>query len=298
MFQSLISPTRRLVLKTFSPTLFVSHYRPLQPGVTSSSDVASYTEFDPHPSLAGYVYCYWRLTSARVNNCRPFLYRVVPDACIDIFFNLEKMSDVRVMGFSSCFSEFELSGDFDYAGIRFMPAAFAMLFGINASELTQREESAVDVIPDFCCSIAHTLDIQEGSDRLKDIFDHVLLNHLSSSSFSPDQRLLNAISIVLRNKGIVNLSLDLDIGISERQLRRLFESYVGDTPKAFARVIRFQHYLNLAKSQNYDKSIYLDAGYYDQAHFTKEFKSLFGLTPRQALVRSLDLHMPVSRNSS
>lgn len=262
---------------------FGSHYRPLQLGVNLSNDAARYIESDPHPKLAGYVYCYWRLTSAGGKDQAPFIYRVVPDGCIDIVFNLDTISEVSVMGFTSSYNEFELPVDFDYAGIRFMPAAFTMLFGVNASELTQREESAADVIPVFYRSVAHTLDEQRDSDQYKDVFDKLLLEHLSNISLSTDQRLINAIGIVLRNKGLVNLSQDLDIGVSDRQLRRLFQYYVGDTPKAFARVIRFQHFLSLAKNQNCDKSTYLDAGYYDQAHFNKEFKALFGLTPRQAL---------------
>lgn len=195
--------------------------------------------------------------------------------------------EARVMGFSSTFNEFELDVPFDYAGIRFLPAAFTTLFGISAASLTEKQEDAHDVIPFFARRSAEVLTSLSSKDKIEIQFDNLLLSHVSSSTVSADKRLVHALDIMLRHNGSVNLARDLQVGMSERQLRRLFEHYVGDTPKAFGRVIRFQYFLTLAQSlkNGEDKSLYLDAGYYDQAHFNKEFKHLFGLTPRQALAR-------------
>ena len=195
--------------------------------------------------------------------------------------------EARVMGFSSTFNEFELDVPFDYAGIRFLPAAFTTLFGISAASLTEKQEDVHDVVPFFARRSAEVLTSLSSKDKIEIQFDNLLLSHVSSSTVSADKRLVHALDIMLRHNGSVNLARDLQVGMSERQLRRLFEHYVGDTPKAFGRVIRFQYFLTLAQSlkNGEDKSLYLDAGYYDQAHFNKEFKHLFGLTPRQALAR-------------
>ena len=72
-----------------------------------------------------------------------------------------------------------------------------------------------------------------------------------------------------------------NIGISPRQLRRLFDFYIGSSPKTFSQVIRFQNILNAkpsAESLRKNK-LFFDAGYYDQAHFIKEFKTMYGQTP-------------------
>ena len=100
-----------------------------------------------------------------------------------------------------------------------------------------------------------------------------------------DKRLYNAIMIILREHGALNLKSEIDIGISPRQLRRLFEFYVGTSPKMFSKVIRFQYFFQLLSSpegQGYNK-VFLDAGYYDQPHFNKDFKTFFGITPTEAL---------------
>ena len=91
--------------------------------------------------------------------------------------------------------------------------------------------------------------------------------------------------IILREHGALNLKSEIDIGISPRQLRRLFEFYVGTSPKMFSKVIRFQCFLQLLSSpggQGHNKA-FLEAGYYDQPHFNKNFKTFFGLTPTEAL---------------
>ncbi|MEL6924825.1 MAG: helix-turn-helix domain-containing protein, partial [Bacteroidota bacterium] len=78
---------------------------------------------------------------------------------------------------------------------------------------------------------------------------------------------------------------ELNTGISPRQLRRLFKFYIGDTPKTFCKVVRFQHILKAKHSRQSlrHNKLFYDLGYYDQAHFIKDFKHLYGLTPGDAL---------------
>ena len=70
-------------------------------------------------------------------------------------------------------------------------------------------------------------------------------------------------------------------GISRRRLQRLFKFYIGDSPKTFSQVVRFQQILSAKRSLERLKKekIFFDAGYYDQAHFIKEFKTFYGTTP-------------------
>ena len=98
-----------------------------------------------------------------------------------------------------------------------------------------------------------------------------------------------AIGIILQNFGVLNIETDLDTGISPRQLRRPFEFYIGDTAKTFAKVVRFQNILRAKPSSQSlrQNKLFFDAGYYDQAHFIKEFKHLYGVSPNKAFGRWL-----------
>ena len=179
---------------------------------------------------------------------------------------------------------FELGNNFSYVGIRFMPSAFPLLFNVNASTFTNTHEDLFDVVPSLARDLATQFD-QKHAENLQEGFDAILLIRLGCSSLSEDKRLSNAVNIVLKSHGNVNLTSEVDTGISPRQLRRLFQFYIGDTPKAFSKVLRFQHFLKLQSlsATGANKKIFLDAGYYDQPHFNKEFKSFFGLTPKEAL---------------
>ena len=63
-----------------------------------------------------------------------------------------------------------------------------------------------------------------------------------------------------------------------------FEYYIGDTAKTFSKVVRFQHVLNAKPSSDSlrKSKLFYDAGYYDQAHFIKEFRNFYGVTPSKA----------------
>ena len=77
----------------------------------------------------------------------------------------------------------------------------------------------------------------------------------------------------------------VDLGVSERHLRRVFRETVGVSPKAFAKLTRFHRALRAAREDARASwaSIAAAAGYYDQAHLIAEFRAIAGVTPRALL---------------
>jgi AraC-like DNA-binding protein len=76
-----------------------------------------------------------------------------------------------------------------------------------------------------------------------------------------------------------------DLGVSERQLRRVFHQTIGVTPKAYVRLARFHHALDTARQHPHTTwaSIAATAGYYDQPHLIEDFHAIAGVTPRTLL---------------
>ena len=258
----------------------------MQPTVGKSGDRVSYTEFLPDPGLQRFIYCYWELkTNQPLSD--PFVYRVVADGCIDIFFELNNPVENFVMGFCKKFTEFPLANSFHYVGVRFLPTMFPQLFKINASELSNRFESLANVLPSAAQFIGDNFYASQNIENLQRTFDSYFLKLISDTNFDTDNRLYQAIGIILKNSGVVNIEQDLDTGISPRQLRRLFEFYIGDTAKTFAKVVRFQNILRSKPSTQSlrENKLFFDSGYYDQAHFIKEFKTFYGVTPSRAFGR-------------
>lgn len=77
----------------------------------------------------------------------------------------------------------------------------------------------------------------------------------------------------------------VDLGVSERHLRRVFRETVGVSPKAFAKLTRFRRALRAAREDGHATwaTIAAAAGYYDQAHLIAEFRAIAGVTPRALL---------------
>lgn len=87
------------------------------------------------------------------------------------------------------------------------------------------------------------------------------------------------------------------IGYSQRHFNQLFAGEVGLTPKRFLRVRRFQRVItSISDLRTVDwADVALRCGYYDQSHFTHDFRGFCGLTPAAYLShRTAHLnHVPV-----
>ena len=92
----------------------------------------------------------------------------------------------------------------------------------------------------------------------------------------------SAVAMALALKGMISVAdLARAARVSARQLERQFDARVGISPKAFLRIVRFQEVLRATRSgvDTGWASLALEHGFYDQAHFIKDFKTFVGRTP-------------------
>ncbi|WP_407425284.1 helix-turn-helix domain-containing protein [Arcticibacter sp.] len=80
------------------------------------------------------------------------------------------------------------------------------------------------------------------------------------------------------------------VGLSQRQLSRKFQQYVGVSPKEYLRVSRFTQSLqHLKRYPAYSLTkIAYESRYFDQAHFIRDYKEYTGYTPG-VLIKSSDI---------
>jgi len=261
-------------------------YTPIQPTVSKSIKEVEYREFLPHKSLQPYIYCYWELKTKEELQ-EAFHYRVVADGCIDIFFELSKAEENFVMGFCKKFISFELPNQFHYVGVRFLPTMFPQIFGINASELSNQFSELKNVVPQTSNFITSNFKSGQDKENIRNLLDEYFLDKINEAQFDDDNRLYDALDAILTNFGMINIETDIQTGFSPRQLRRVFNHYVGTTPKFFSKVVRFQNILKAKPSKQSlrQNKLFYDVGYFDQSHFIKEFKNFYGVTPSKAFGR-------------
>ena len=78
---------------------------------------------------------------------------------------------------------------------------------------------------------------------------------------------------------------------SERQLNRLFLTQIGMNIKNYARLTRFNYVLkHIQTSPCFFATLSQQAGYFDQAHFDKDFKLISGVSPQKYLKTMSDFY--------
>lgn len=95
-----------------------------------------------------------------------------------------------------------------------------------------------------------------------------------------DKLVLAALALIHKAKGVIRISeLAKALHTSQSPLEKRFRKAVGASPKKFASVVRLKQVLQQYDPQNTLTGLGYEAGFYDQAHFIKEFRRFTGESP-------------------
>jgi AraC-like DNA-binding protein len=98
----------------------------------------------------------------------------------------------------------------------------------------------------------------------------------------PDKLVLAALALIHKSKGNIRVSELLDqLHISQSPLEKRFRQAVGTSPKKFASIVRFRNVMLHHDASSSLTELGYEAGFYDQAHFIREFKAFTGETPEK-----------------
>jgi len=100
------------------------------------------------------------------------------------------------------------------------------------------------------------------------------------SRTEPDKLVLAALALIHQTRGNIRIrDLAVQLHTSQSPLEKRFRAAVGASPKKFASIVRLKNVLRQYSATNSLTELGYEAGFYDQAHFIKEFKALTGDTP-------------------
>jgi AraC-like DNA-binding protein len=100
------------------------------------------------------------------------------------------------------------------------------------------------------------------------------------TSTEPDKLVLAALALIHKSKGNIRIKdLSDQLHISQSPLEKRFRQVVGATPKKIASIVRLKNVIRHYDPDGSLTELAYEAGFYDQAHFIKEFKAFTGDTP-------------------
>lgn len=258
---------------------------------TFTKDRMLYSEYQPSQELRQFINCYW--VSPALVSLEERIYSVkkeiiIPDACLDIIFEVNKQTNDYnsfIVGTMSkpIITCPEFSQKQIYA-IRFNPAGAYPFFRNQLYDFT---DSRVDYK-----SVSKNVEKELAAIFLSEKSLYEKIKHLDRFFLSrfgewrQNAVILNSLTSIFSAKGNMEIrKLAQDQYVSERHLHRMFKQWIGVSPKEFTRIIRFQNALrNVLLSDNVNwTSLAMKSGYHDQAHFINDFKAFSGITPTQVV---------------
>lgn len=251
-----------------------------------------YREFTPSPRLRAFVDRLWVLEMpagvAAVDPVLPDGHSEVIVHCGDPFRELMPDGRLRMQGRLLVAGQFQRavrlspSGASLMVGARLLPHGAAALFRIAQHELAHRIIDLETLDPRLARRLTDDVMPRLDPDALASALDAALA--AMADTARADLLAGHAASVARDRRGLVRVdALARHVGLTERQLQRLFLRDIGLSPKQFLRTIRFQEVLR--QLQDGAPTRWADLaqrfGFYDQAHFIRDFKAFTGETPSQ-----------------
>jgi len=110
------------------------------------------------------------------------------------------------------------------------------------------------------------------------LLEQFLLERIGQTS--PDQLVLAAMHQLRLSKGMLRIKTLADtLCISQDAFEKRFRRTVGVSPKQFATLIRMKGVVHANLQERTLTELAYEAGYFDQAHFNKDFKLFTGQSP-------------------
>lgn len=252
-----------------------------------------YNEEKPVGILSQFIKLFWSLEYDPVNGSPGETETVLPDGCPEIVFNLsdrfkcltaggsaDTQPAVLIAGQMSRSITITPTGRVRLFGIRFQPAGAVAIGRLSMHELTDSIVDLSDILGADAERLTDSITASPNFSARIAAFTSFYHGRLISSS--EDMLAAAASRMIVNSRGLIKVSpLAERLGVSERRLERRFRSSVGISPKALARIVRFQavaRAIQNAENANLVEAA-LDFGYFDQSHMIRDFRELAGETP-------------------
>lgn len=173
------------------------------------------------------------------------------------------------------------SGDARCLQIDLTPQAAMRLLRCDLADLADRTVDLADLIGAEAARLEERLEAARTWEARFAVFDAFLADRLAADA-PPAPLVDHALRAIRRSRGSLRIAdLAAQAGVSRKHLTARVRQATGHSPGLLARIARFAHAAALMRAPGRPSlaQVALDAGYADQAHFNRAFRSFAGMTP-------------------
>jgi AraC-like DNA-binding protein len=233
----------------------------------------------PIEALRGMVVCCWALDGPD-----PEPKQDVPDGCVDLLFSFGERVEAMAIGVATRPRRASRPARC-VVGVTLAPGEALPIVDVPLHELRDRTVPLRELWP-RAESLLDEMATQRTVDARATVLQGALAKRLSGSRPPAVARIRHGLRRLSETHGRLRIrALARSVGVSERQLERLFRERTGLGPKEMARVARLRSLLaHLPSEGRADWADLANAfGYADQAHLIHEFQALTGKSPASYL---------------
>lgn len=259
-----------------------------------------YKVYTPSPELQPFVKCFWSLDGEKQDE--PVRQRVLPDGCMEMIFHYgdhyrqffdDGSSAVQprsfIFGQIARYIEIAPTGVTGIIAARFNPEGLTPFLETDVSLLEEKAVGLSELFGEKGLLIEQAvLATNDNEQRIKAI-ESFLLSLLQLPQ-ATDNVARSCVEVILQSQGQMGMQeLAGKLNLNRRQMERRFTSAIGMSPKQLARVVRLQATLKMLEQKKFTSltSLAYENGYYDQAHFIKDFKEFTGMSPKSFYAENL-----------
>lgn len=174
--------------------------------------------------------------------------------------------------------------------IQLSPYGLYQITRQSQAEFADKRLSLVDIDCELYRLLHQVFVMSETTTELVNACEKILYQRMEKQVVS--DALLFATTLISDRHGQIQVQETArQCGYSERHLNRLFLAQIGMNVKNYARLVRFNYVLkHIQTSSCFFAALSQQAGYFDQAHFDKDFKAISGVSPQNYLKTMSDFY--------
>jgi AraC-like DNA-binding protein len=231
----------------------------------------------PPPDLAPFLDHYW-IVEWDLRGRPAHTQRTLPYPCVHVVFDRARTG---IWGLTTGPFDYELKDAGKVCGLRFRAGAFRAFLGRPLHTITDKVLPLSDVFP-WGEAAAQDAVLGTGDDTAMMEAANALLRTVLPAPDPQVDRITAILRAVESTPGLTRVEeLAAHAHMGVRSLQQLFSEYVGVSPKWVIRRFRLHEAADqLATGADVDLAALAQAlGYFDQAHFTSDFRRLVGMSP-------------------